>query len=219
MPTVQICDSSIQPVLTARNLGVIVQNDLCMDIFVKNICRSASFALYKIGQIRKCLDKSSTEMLIHALITCRLDQCNSLLYGLPDYQILKLQRIQNSAARLITLTRKHEHITPILQELHWLPVKYRIIYKILLLTYKCLHGQAPVYLQELIKQHIPTRHLRSSSQFRLDNSIIPSTCYGHRAFSVAASKLWNNLPLHVKNSQTLNVYKSSLKTHLYDIAY
>jgi hypothetical protein len=215
---VQICEASIQPVLSARNLGVIVQNDLRMDVFVNNICRSASFALYKIGQIRKCLDKDSTEMLVHAFITCRLDQCNSLLYGLPDSQIAKLQRIQNSAARLITLTRKHDHITPILRTLHWLPVKYRIIYKILLLTYKCLHGIAPVYLQELIKLYTPTRNLRSLSQFRLTNSS-PSTQYGHRSFSVASAELWNSLPLHIKNSQTVNHFKTSLKTHLYSIAY
>ena len=78
-----------------------------MDIFVNNICRSASFALYRIGQIRKFLDQKSTEMPVHAFITCRLDQCNSLLYGLPESQITNLQRIQNSAARLVTLSQKN----------------------------------------------------------------------------------------------------------------
>ena len=84
LPSVQICNSLIEPVDSARNLGVVVQNDLKMDLFVNNICRSASFALYRIGQIRKFLDEKCTEMLVHAFITCRLDQCNSLLYALPE---------------------------------------------------------------------------------------------------------------------------------------
>ena len=122
---VQICNSSIEPVKSARNLGVVVQNDLEMNLFVNNICRSASFALYRIGQVRKFefLDKKCTEMLVDAFITCRLGQCNSLLYALPESQTAKLQRIQNSAARLVSLSRKYDHITPILHELHWLPVK------------------------------------------------------------------------------------------------
>ena len=181
-----------------------------MDLFVNNICRSASFALYRIGQIRKFLDKKCTEMLVHAFITCRLNQCNSLLYAFPESQIAKLQRIQNSAPRLVSLSRKYDHITPILHELHWLPVKYCIIYKILLLTYKCLHSMGPIYLQELLKEYKPVGNLRSSAQLRLITSIT-STQYGQRSFSAAASELWNDLPLHVKNFQTLAQFQVILK--------
>ena len=140
--SVDIADVPIQPVTSARNLGVIVANDLNMDVYISNICRSPSYALYKIGRIRNLLDEKLTETLVHAFITCHLDRCNSLLYGLPDTLIAKLQRIQNSAARLVTRTRGHDHITPVLCNLHWLPVKYRIIYKILLLTYKIRHVNA-----------------------------------------------------------------------------
>ena len=124
--------------IIAHNLGVIFENDLRMDTYIQNICRSASYALYKIGRIRNYLDEKSNETLIHAFITCRIDQCNSLLYGLPDSHTAKLQRIHNSAARLVTRTRFHDHITPVLQKLHWLPVRYRIMYNILILTYKCI---------------------------------------------------------------------------------
>ena len=81
---------------------------------------------------------------------CRIDSCNSLLYGLPDLQISKLQRIQNSAARLVTRSRTYDHVTPILPNLHWLPIRSRIDFKILLLTYQRLHGTAPAYLQDLV---------------------------------------------------------------------
>ena len=114
LPFVNIADVPVQPVKSARNLGVIFENDLRMDTYIQNICRSASYALYKIGRIRNYLDEKSTKTLIHAFITCRIDQCNSLLYGLPDSHIAKLQRIQNSAARLVTHTRFHDHITPVL---------------------------------------------------------------------------------------------------------
>ena len=84
--------------------------------------------------------------------------------GIPEELIRKLQRVQNNAARVITLTKKYDHITPVLKELHWLPVRKRIEFKILLLAYKCLHGTAPSYLRELLKEYVPPRTLRSTSK-------------------------------------------------------
>ena len=92
------------------------------------------------------LSKESTEILIHAFVSSKLDHCNSLLYGLPAYQLAKLQVLQNTAARVVSLTRKYDHITPVLESLHWLPVKFRIVFKVLLLVYKALNGMAPPYL-------------------------------------------------------------------------
>ena len=149
--TVDIAGTPIKPVKSARNLGGVVANDLYMEIYINNICRSASYGLYKIGHIRNFLDDKSTENLVHAFISCHLDQCNSLLYGLPDSLITRLQRIKktkntHTAARLVSSTCSRDHIMPMLHQLHWLPVKFRIMYKILLPTYKCLHGLAPDYL-------------------------------------------------------------------------
>ncbi|XP_072033195.1 uncharacterized protein [Amphiura filiformis] len=177
IPTVCIGDAQIEPSLNARNLGVLFENDLNMASHINNICRSASHALYKISRIRQYLDQHTTEKLVHAFVTCRLDNNNGLLYGLPDSQISKLQRIQNSAARLVTLTKSRDHISPILRELHWLPIKSRITYKILLLTYKSLHGLAPLYLQELLHEYKPTRNLRSTSQFLLVTPPVSTQSY------------------------------------------
>ena len=161
------------------------------------------------------LDEKSTETLIHAFITCHLDMFNSLLCGLPNSHISKLRRIQNSAARLVTRTRFSDHITPVLRDLHWLPVKFRIIYKTLLLTYKCLHGLAPEYLTDFIQEYRPVCNLRSSFKQKLVPSSVSTNSYAHRSFHHASPELWNKLPLHIKNSRTLNQFKSSLKTYLF----
>ena len=97
-----------------------------------------------------------------------VDYCNSLFYGMPQYLVDKLQRIQNTAARVVMLVPKFEHITPVMVELHWLPVKYRIMYKILLLVFKCLSGEAPTYLQAMIRWHVPRRTMRSNSALLLE---------------------------------------------------
>ena len=106
---------------------------------------SAFFHIYNIRRIRKYLSRDSAETLVHAFISSMLDYGNSLLFGLPQYQIQKLQRVQNASARLIFSMPRYCHITPLLLDLHWLPVNQRIAFKILLLVYKVLHQLAPSY--------------------------------------------------------------------------
>ena len=108
------------------------------------------YHLYNIRRIRKYLTKECTETLIHAFISSRLDYCNSLLFGVPECHLHKLQRVQNAAARLVVQESRFCHITPLLKSLHWLPVKYRIVFKLLLITFKAIHGLAPAYISELI---------------------------------------------------------------------
>ena len=186
-----------------------------MSPHVNNICRGASFALRKIGKIRRYLDKSTTEQLVHAFVSSKLDNNNILLTGLPSKDISKLQRIQNSAARLVTFTKRREHITPVLRDLHWLPVLDRIIFKILLLTYKVRHDMAPMYLCELLHSYVPTRTLRSSSQDLLQTPSCRTKTYGERAFSIIAPKLWNDLPYEIRHAPSINQFKNSLKTHIF----
>ena len=117
---------------------------------ITNVCRAGFFYLHNIRRIKKYLSRDSLLTLVHAFITSRLEYCNALLYGLPIEQIAELQRVQNAAARLIMDIGKYSHITPVLYELHWLPVSARIHFKILLLAFKVIHGHAPRYISNLL---------------------------------------------------------------------
>ena len=152
-----------------KNLGVWLDSKLLMDADITKTCAAAFYYLYNIRRIRRYLSKESTESLIHAFISSRLDYCNSLFYNIPAYQLEKLQRIQNAAARLILKESKFCHITPLLMTLHWLPVEYRIHCKILLLTFKAITFLAPSYICDLVTLKKPSNYnLRSNNSLVLD---------------------------------------------------
>ena len=161
--------SSIKPSTSCRNLGAIFDNNQKMDIHISSVCRVTHFHLRNIGAIRSHLTDSATASLVHLLVTSRLDYCNSLLYGLPDNQLNRLQHIQNIAARIVTRAPKHDHITPVLEQLHWLPVRMRVLYKLLVLTYRAMEDKGPSYLRDIIELHKPKTSvvLRSDGWFKL----------------------------------------------------
>ena len=211
------CDVSASE--KARNLGAMFDHHLTLHQHVSSIVKSCNWQLQRVGQIRKFLTNSAAEKVIHAFVSSRLDNGNSLLYGLPEYQIERLQRIQNTAARIVTKTPKFDHITNVRKNLHWLPVQQRIIFKLNTLTYRCLHGLAPQYLSELIGKKCATRPLRSSELDFLKVPVARKKTCGDRAFKVAAPKLWNLLPLCIRQSESLSQFKAKLKTHLFKQSY
>ena len=157
--SVYVGDSIIQQSSKVRELGVIFDQFLSFDI--SSVCRITHFHLGNIGRIRHLLSHHATAQLIHALILNRLDYCNSVLYNLPMSSILRLQRIQNQAARILTRTPRRDHITEVLIDLHWLKIKERIVYKILILTFKAfIDRTAPLYLCELIEHQRTTTNTR-----------------------------------------------------------
>ena len=157
--SVQIADALIQPSDSAKGLGVWFDRHLSLDVEIQNRCRVMLFHLRNIRTIRPYITQGACEKLVHALVSSRLDYSNSLLAGLPKKKLNLLQRIQNMAARIVTNRRKSDHITPILRSLHWLPVNARINFKILIVTFKILHGNAPEYLCNLIKSQVNSRCL------------------------------------------------------------
>jgi len=164
------------------------------------------------------LNDNHTATLVHAFVTTKLDQNNSLLYGCNKTLKAKLQKVQNAASKLVTRKRKFDSATPILHDLHWLPVDQRITFKIALLVFKCLHGKGPSYLTELLHEYTPARSLRSSTSHKLAVPKI-KLGYGERSFSHAAPKVWNSLPLTVRKSESVDTFKKHLKTHLFNLAF
>ena len=156
--------------------------------------------------------------MILTYVTSRLDNGNCLLYGISDH-LTKLQRVQNAAARLITKTKKHDHITAVLIDLHWLPIKQRIEYKLLLLTFRSLHGLAASYITDLLIRYEPTRALRSADAQLLEVPRCRLRTQGEKAFSSAAPRLWNNLPLAMRATDSLSSFKKQQKTFLFKRAF
>ena len=123
--------------------------------------------------------------------------------------------VENCAARVIVRAPRRCHITPVLSELHWLPVRQRVEYKVLLLTYKAKHGLAPSYLSDMLVPYVPGRPLRSAESDLLVVPVTKLKTYGGRAFSTAAPSLWNKLPSNVKAACSVDIFKKLLKTHLF----
>ena len=217
-PSIKVGEDLITPSESVRNLGVLFDSTMMLDSQIKSVTQSSFCTLRDMYKTRYCLMQDVAETMVHAFISTRLDYCNSLLIGLPKKQVSKLQAVQNTAARLVTYTGKYDHITPVLKELHWLPVDKRIVYKVLLITYKCLNGMAPLYLRDLLTLK-PSRGLRSDNQQLL---VVPKSnmvTYGDRAYSVAGPKLWNSLPPQIRMSPSLSCFKRNLKTLLFTQAY
>ena len=213
--SLEIGNTTVSSSKSARNLGIIFSQFMDMEEHVNNICRTCYQYIRAISHIRRYLTTEATERLVHALITSRLDNGNSLLFGLPSCLTAKLQKVQNTAARIITRSRKYESITPVLRQLHWLPVMKRINFKILTLTFHALRGTGPKYIRELLCHPKHPRSLRSSTQDILDIPRTRLSTYGDRAFSVCAPRLWNSLPLQLRTESSLTTFKSQLKKHLF----
>ena len=218
--SVTIVDHVIRYSDSARNLGVMFDCNLSMNDHVNKVCQTCYFEIKNIAAIRHVLTFDATKRLITSFVLSRLDYCNSLLFGAHQDLIDKLQKVMNAAARMICRSSRREHITPLLVELHWLPVSSRIEYKIATMCYKVIVGTAPIYLADVLQVYTPSRSLRSAFDNR--TFVKPKMrlkTQGERSFAFAGPVVWNRLPHDIRHAPSLSVFKARLKTHLFSLAY
>ena len=204
-----------QPVNVVRDLGVYMDGELSMEHHISTVVRACFFHLRRLKSIRRILGADVTSGLVSALVTTRMDYCKSILAALPQSSIDPMQRVQKeAAARLITGTGTREHITPVLLSLHWLPVKFRITFKLCVLMHQARIGRAPAYLSDMVTAtaDLSSRErLRSSNTFRYELPLLKRK-FGERSFSYAGPKAWNDLPFALQELTDTCTFKRQLKT-------
>ena len=194
-----------------KNVGVWLDCNLNLNKHINTIVAHCYKLLKNIGRIRKIISTKHTEMLVHAVITSRLDYCNSLFFNMSQSNIYKLQKVQNAAARLVARRRKRKSISGVIRDLHWLRVESRIVFKILLLTHKVIIGKCSENLQITYKSHC----CRPQELLMLETK--PAvTKYGRRTFDYVAPRLWNALPLNIRCEEDTDTFKKSVKTLLFN---
>jgi hypothetical protein len=215
---VSLLGADTKPANAARNLGVYFDQHFNFRSHISQVCRSCYYHIRDLRRIRKHLSLDDAKCLATALVSTRLDYCNSLLRGIADKDLLKLQRVQNCLARVVTKSGRFAPSLPLRRSLHWLPISFRIEFKIGVLTYKALSTGQPSYLSSLLRKITPSRTLRSNKG-KLLSLPRTKTKWGTKAFSSAAPAVWNKLPLHVRSCGTLSSFRKHLKTHLFDLAF
>ena len=218
----QFGSSSVTPSPVVRSLGVWIDSGVTMSTHISKVAAGCFAVLRQLRGVRRSLPRDAFKALVVALVLSRLDYCNAVLVGLPSTQLDRLQAVMNTAARIIFSARRSDHITPLLQELHWLKIRDRIDFKLAVLVYRCLHGIGPEYLACDIRRVADVdsrRRLRSSGTAAL---VVPATRHptlGDRAFPVAAARMWNSLPNSVTSASSLSGFRRSLKHFLFTRSY
>uniref|UniRef100_A0A3B3S2Z9 Reverse transcriptase domain-containing protein n=1 Tax=Paramormyrops kingsleyae TaxID=1676925 RepID=A0A3B3S2Z9_9TELE len=202
-----------------KNLGVSLDSSLNFQTHIDSVVRIGFFHLRLLAKVKPFLNQSDLEKAIHAFISSQLDYCNALYVGITQARLHRLQLVQNAAARMLTNNRKNYHITPILCSLHWLPVRFRIQFKLLMFVFNAINGLAPSYLCETISFYHQGRALRSANQNLLVVPRSRSKQWGDRSFAVAGPKLWNTIPPELRKITDLPLFKAQLKTHLFKMAF
>ena len=223
---IDILGNSLCPADSVKNLGVWLDSDFSLSKHVQNVCKSCFVKLRDFRHVRRFLTHDVSVLVANALVSSRLDYCNSLFRSLSKFNLHKLQCIQNSAARIVSNTCRYTSITPVLKKLHWLPVEQRIVFKTVTLVYKYLHTGFPRYFSPHLSSYsssYSTRRSQSGGNFLVIPKFCPSVHksvkqFGN-SFAFDAPTVWNTLPDVICASPSLASFRKQLKTYLYTKAY
>ena len=206
------------PSTSAKNLGVLFDSSLNFWKHISQTCRACFFHIHDLCQIRKSLSLDLAKQIAVALVSSKLDYCNSLFHNMPEEDIARLQGVQNCLERVVTKAPRFSRSLPILKRLHWLPVKFRIYFKICAITFRTLKENQPAYLADLLVRPKFWKYVRSTSSNRF---VVPRimTKTGSRAFSLSGPALWNALPVPICVAKTILTFRKLLKSHLFALAF
>ena len=223
---INIMGNMVSPCSKVKNLGVIFDSTLSMSKHVSLVRSSCFYHIRDFSRIRRILSKSVAVTLANALVGSRLDYCNSLMYGITQKQSRRLQAIQNTLSRIISYLPRRASTSNARKLLHWLPVEFRVKFKLLVITYKALNTHQPPYLAGCLNEYSCNRYTRRSNP---DNKFLNIPVFIHKthkskshfdcSFEIAAPSLWNSLPLHVRTATSLASFRSRLKCHFFTLAF
>ena len=208
-----VAGSDITFAVQLKSLGVTLDRSLSFDQHVGNIVKSSNYNIRSLRYIRPILDKTVANTIACIIVSTRLDYCNALLYNTSAKNIQRLQRVQNTLARVVAGTKRRDHVRPVLRDLHWLPVTQRIEYKVALVTHKVLSTRQPHYLHSLVTEYNPARHLRSQGQRLLARPSGLTSAMTSRSFTRAAEAVWNSLSETVRKVDSDYGFKKLLKNY------
>jgi len=209
--TVNVAGSTVSLSDHIKLLGITLDKNLTFHKHINSVSQSCFYHIKALRHIRHTIDTHTASLIAHALVNSRLDYANSILYGAPNNTVIKLQRIQNTLARVVLLSNRFTHSDSLLRQLHWLPIHCRIRFKLATITYNALSTSSPDYLATLIHRYQPTRSLRSAD-LQLLNLPASKTKFGSRSFRCSGPAVWNAIPLAVRNSPSISSFKNNLKT-------